>query len=228
MKIIFLADIHSNWNYLSQLTNLIELENVDRIYFLGDAIGYYDEPNKILDWLKKVGAECIKGNHEKYFLNEISYREELDEIYRVDYNRQNISKENSEYIKKWDEKIDCIINGKRFLMLHGDINSSENHIYKCDDLDKDLLKNYDYYIYGHTHIPIINYYYGCCVINPGSIGQPRDYTTVPSFVVLDLDKSEVTIKKVPIKIESYIKDLEKKIFDKKVINILKRKMNGKD
>lgn len=228
MKIVFISDIHSNWNYLSQIKNYIELENADYIYFLGDAIGYYDEPNKVLDWLQSIDAKCIKGNHEKYFLNELEYKKELDDIYLVNYNRSRISDDNKKFIEKWEDKVDCVINNKRFLMLHGDINSSENHIYNCDNLDKDLLKNYNYYIYGHTHIPLVNYCYGCCVINPGSIGQPRDYTTTPSYLVLNLDKQEVTIKKISVDVDSYACSLAKKLFDVKVIDILKRKTNEKD
>ena len=71
MKIIFISDIHSNWNYLSQIKGLKEEEIADKIYFLGDAIGYYDEPNKTLDWLQDISAICIKGNLEKYFLDQL-------------------------------------------------------------------------------------------------------------------------------------------------------------
>ncbi|MDN5096029.1 metallophosphoesterase family protein [Aliarcobacter butzleri] len=226
MKIIFLSDIHSNWNYLSQVKSFIESEKADFIYFLGDAIGYYDEPNEVLNWLKEISAFCIKGNHEKYFLDELMCDSKLDNIYQVSTNKNIITSENKEFISKWKDKLEVMICGKKFLIVHGDFNSSENHIYDVTKIDEKILKQYDYYIYAHTHIPLIQYTYGCCVINPGSIGQPRDYTEMPSFVTVDLSKNEVKIKKIEVEKDRYLLNLEEKIFDQKVINILKRNKYG--
>ncbi|WP_323585281.1 metallophosphoesterase family protein [Aliarcobacter butzleri] len=221
-----MSDIHSNWNYLSQVKSLIEKEKADFIYFLGDAIGYYDEPNEVLNWLKEISAICIKGNHEKYFLDELIYDSKLDNIYQVSANKSIITSENTEFISKWKDKLEFMICGKKFLIVHGDIKSSENHIYDVNKIDEKIFKQYDYYIYAHTHIPLVQYSYGCCIVNPGSIGQPRDYTGLPSFVVIDLFKSEVTIKKTEVEKDSYLLKLEEKVFDQKVINILKRNKHG--
>lgn len=226
MKIIFLSDIHSNWHYLAQIKDLIKNENADYIYFLGDAIGYYDEPNKVLDWLKNINAMCIKGNHEKYFLDELKYDASLDYIYQAKINKDIITTQNRNFISDWKDSIEATICTKKFLIVHGDKNSSENHIYNVNDIDKDILKKYDFYVYGHTHIPLIQYNYGCCIINPGSIGQPRDYTALPSYVVVNLDTNEIALKKVNIKNDIYIEKLEKNSFDKRVIEILKRNKIG--
>ena len=224
MKIVFLSDIHSNWNYLSQIKSSIENEYADKIFFLGDAIGYYDEPNKVLDYLREINAICVKGNHENYLLGELSYKKEaLEEIYKVEYNKKLISSQNISFIKSWNQVIDIKINDKRFLLLHADIDDKEKHIYQVDQIDKKILEKYDYYVYGHTHLPLIQYSYGCCILNPGSIGQPRDYTTMPSYIVLNLESNEITIKKIDIKNREYIEKLNKKKFDKKVLNILERK-----
>jgi len=228
MKIIFISDIHSNWNYLSQIKSLIEEENADKIYFLGDAIGYYDEPNKTLDWLQDINAICIKGNHEKYFLDELKYDITLNDIYQVSVNKDVITLKNRDFVTTWDDYIEITICSKKFLIVHGDINSSEKHIYNINDIDKETLRKYDFYVYGHTHIPLIQYNYGCCIINPGSIGQPRDYTSLPSYVVVNLDTNEMIIKKVNIKKDVYMRKLEKNGFNKKVIEILKRDKNGKN
>lgn len=226
MKVLFLSDIHSNWDYLSQIMSFIEEEKADLIYFLGDAIGYYDEPNEILNWLKNKKIICIKGNHEKYFLNELKYDIKLDDIYQVTINKNLITKQNRDYILSWKDYLEITICNKKFLIVHGDISSSEKHIYNINEIDKDILKKYDFYVFGHTHIPLVQYSYGCCIINPGSIGQPRDYTSLPSYVVVNLATNEINIKKININNDRYLKKLEKNNFDKKVIEILKRNKNG--
>lgn len=225
MKIIFISDIHSNWHYLSQVKEFIQEERADLIYFCGDAIGYYDNPNEVLRWLEHIKAICIKGNHEKYFLNEIEYENNLENIYLTQYNKNIISNENFNFVKSWSDILDFTIDNKRFLIVHGDSNSSENHIYDIKNIDKEILTKYDYYIYGHTHIPLIQYHYGCCIINPGSMGQPRDYTGLPSYVVLNLETNEISIKKIKVESDSYISYLEDKSYNGKVINILKKKKN---
>ncbi len=228
MKVVFLSDIHSNWNYLSQITNLIEEEKADLIYFLGDAIGYYDEPNKTLDWLRNNKVICIKGNHEQYFLDELKYDTKLDGIYQVTINKNLITMQNRDYVSNWKDYLEATICSKKFLIVHGDISNSEKHIYDVNEIDKNILKEYDFYVYGHTHIPFIKYSYGCCIINPGSIGQPRDYTSLPSYAVVNLGTNEVTIKKAHIKNDIYTTQLEQNGFDKKVIEILKRDKYGKN
>ena len=226
MKIIFISDIHSNSNYLDVVKKYIESEKADKIFFLGDAIGYYDDPNYVLNWLKEIDANCIKGNHEKYFLNELKYNENYEDIYRIKDARKNITEINKEFMCSWKDKLDLVIDEKKFIMVHGDSNSSETYVYGVESIDKDIISQYDYYVHGHTHIPYIKYHKGCCIINPGSIGQPRDYTKQSSYVVMDTVNLEITIKKIDVNVEYYCDYLKKKFYDDKVINILERENNG--
>jgi putative phosphoesterase len=228
MKIVLLSDIHSNSFYLSQLEENIKKEKADMIFFLGDAIGYYDNPNYVLDWLQKIDANCIKGNHEKYFLDEINYDKNQEKIYRVKENKKDITSSNRNFVKSWSDTLSMKIANKNFLFVHSDINSSEKHIYDVSSIDKELLIQYDFFIFGHTHIPLIQYHYGCCIINPGSIGQPRDYTQQSSYVVLNLNSLDITLKKTFVDVNSFCNSLNKKMYDKKVIDILKRKKNEKN
>jgi len=220
MRIVFISDIHANWNYLAQVIPLLEKD--DKIFFLGDSIGYYDEPDKVVTWLNSVNAQCIKGNHEEYLLGELDYDDKYEDIYKVKKSKEEVSAENITFIETWPNKLEFEIAGKRFLMVHGEEDNSEKYMYNSSDLDSNILKKYDYYVYGHTHIPLIHYYYGCCVINPGSIGQPRDYTAEPSFAVVDLETFEVTIKKISVDIKTYNQYLKANGYDEKVINILTR------
>jgi len=222
VKIICLSDIHANWNYLSQVIPFIEAEKAEKLFFLGDAIGYYDEPDKVINWLRVNNVQCIKGNHEQYFLNELQYESKREDIYRVRDNQEHISSVNKAFINTWMDKLELVIEGKKFLLMHGEEENSEKYVYQCSNLNEELLKEYDYYVYGHTHIPLVQYHYGCCVINPGSIGQPRDYTTKPSYVVVDLERSEVVIKKFSVDVKSYTQHLQDHDYCEKVVNILTR------
>lgn len=226
MRILFLSDIHSNWYYLEQISDVIREENYDLLYFLGDAIGYYDQPNEVLDWLKSMNAICIKGNHEQYFLNELPFDPKLSDIYQVETNKKTITYQNKEFIRSWKDTIETTIKGKKFLIMHGDVDSSEVRTYNSNEIDTNILKKYDFYVYGHTHLPLIHYSYGCCIVNPGSIGQPRDFTNLASYAIVDLNTNETSLKKIHTDNKVYLEKLARNKFDMKVIQALTKDRNG--
>ena len=55
-----------------------------------------------------------------------------------------------------------------------------------------ISKDFDYYLYGHTHRCNVQYHYGTCLLNPGSVGQPRDYNASPSYAVIDLSREIIS------------------------------------
>ena len=90
-------------------------------------------------------------------------------------------------------------------------------------IEYEHIQGYDYYCSGHTHIPYIQYKQGTCIVNPGSVGQPRDYTILPSYAVIDLNKDEVSIKKIKVDVEMYLVNLASINYNPDLIDILTRK-----
>jgi predicted phosphodiesterase len=66
VRYLVLSDIHGNWPALEAL--LQKAPAFDRVLFLGDAVGYYPDGDRVLDWLMAVGAECVLGNHDAWLL----------------------------------------------------------------------------------------------------------------------------------------------------------------
>ena len=155
----------------------------------------------------------------------LNYNKENEKIYRVEENKINITNVNRNFVTTWSDMLDLTIDKKRFLFVHGDIKSSENHVYDITSIDKELFSRYDYYMFGHTHIPFVQYHNGCCIVNPGSIGQPRDYTQQPSYVVLDTNSLDISIKKIIVDVEGFCNQISLKSYNEKLINILKRENN---
>ncbi len=222
MRIAIISDIHSNYFYFKKVMLQIEKINVDAIYCLGDMVGYYDEPNKVIELAMNKDIKCIKGNHEKYLLGEIDYSDKNEDIYRIENQRQILSKKNLNYLKGLSDFIEEKIADKKFYLTHSLPNDTTSYIRSIHDLDFINSKNYDYYCFGHTHIPLISFHYGLCVLNPGSIGQPRDYTQQPSFIIVNTDNQSVELYKVDIDISSYISQLKKMNYPEPLIRILIR------
>lgn len=222
MKIAIISDIHSNYFYFKKVIHQIEKYSVDEIYCLGDLIGYYDRPNEVIELIVNKNIKCIKGNHEKYLLGEITYYKKKENIYRMEKQKQALSIKNIDFIKSLPDFIEKKIENKNFYLTHSLPNDTTSYISSLHDLDSINLKSYDYYCFGHTHIPLISFYHGVCILNPGSIGQPRDYTRKLSFIIVNAENQEVNLYQVDLKISSYINQLKKMNYPEFLIKILER------
>ena len=189
---------------------------------LGDIIGYYDEPNEVVDFVRKKGILSVKGNHEKYLLEELNYNSSRAEIYGIDRHLKKLTKNNMFYLKNLPETIHANIDNKKILIAHSLPGDQESYIHNGDIIDRDILNACDYYFYAHTHIPSIKFHYGCCLINPGSVGQPRDYLKKPSCVIVDLENDEVCLKRIDVNARQYASGLKKKYYNDSLIDILLR------
>lgn len=223
MKIILISDIHANGFYFSTLLKYIMEEKADRIICLGDLVGYYDEPNEVINLCRDNNIECIQGNHEEYLLGELNYRKDKEDIYRIQVHKELLTINNKKFIEQMPKEIIINYQGVSMYCTHALPMNTSKYLYNPNDMSDDCIKGYDYYCSGHTHIPYIQYKYGTCIINPGSIGQPRDYTSMPSYAVVDIAKKEVTIKKVEVEKKTYISHLKDIKLNIELIEILTRK-----
>jgi len=222
MSLVILSDIHSNYRFLKKIINEIDLLKVEDIYCLGDIIGYYDQPAECIDLLIERGVKCIKGNHEKYLLGEAHYNSKNESLYGFFKQKRELKDKQVEFLSLLpDQRIETIRNN-RFIFIHSLPQNTTKYIFNPYKFDKTLLNKYDFYCSGHTHIPYILYINRTCVLNPGSVGQPRDYTKKPSFILIDLTKQSIILKKAKLDYASYIKKLQKMNYSIKLMDILKR------
>lgn len=222
MKIGLISDIHSNYNFLLEVMEHLENEKVDKIYCLGDLVGYYDKPNEVISFIKNNKIESVIGNHDSYILEKLKYNLDRDDLYRIGFQKDILSIENRNFLDSLPMYIETKIENKNYLFTHSFPNNCENYIYNPNEIDKSIIQDVDYYCFGHTHIPMITFYYGTMFINPGSIGQTRDYTKKSSYAIIDTDLDSAYIRKVGVNSDSYTNLLINHNFNKQVIDILNR------
>ena len=196
MKIAFISDIHGNYSALLAVFKKIQKLKVDKIYCLGDIVNYYYEPNKCIDLLKKNNVECIKGNHEKILFeslkNETKYNKYLrlyGKSIKINFNK--LKNNHLEYLKSLNFQKKITINGKKFLLAHGAPWKNDFYLYpntKKKWFDKISKYKYDFIILGHTHIPMNITLNNKKILNPGSIGQPRNKKCGASWLILETKK----------------------------------------
>jgi putative phosphoesterase len=222
VKIAVISDIHSNGAYLERFFQDCGKQGVKKFFCCGDLVGCYDAPNTVICLLRSKGVCCVKGNHDKYLLDELDYDVKKDHVYRVAVHREIISKENFDYLSNLPEDMSFKMDGSRFYMTHSLPEDTVSYCYDAPDIDVTLRKEMDFYLYGHTHIPLEATKYGVHFVNPGSVGQPRDYTRKGSYALIDTVSKSVKLRHFDVDVERYCQCLADKRFDAALISILKR------
>ena len=234
MKIGVFSDIHGNIYSFAKALYLMEQLNIEEFFMCGDICGYYYYHNEVINLLKSINRlHCVIGNHDKMFLDIIDGKTEY-EYYKNKYGssiikfQENITRENLDFLRNLKTDYDCQIDSITTIrMYHGNPWDHLNgYVYPDTDLTKYNEIDADYIFQGHTHYRMIKSINNLTIINPGSIGQPRDGRPA-CFAVLDTEEKEVEFVSVNYNIGQLIKDIDELQGEPSyLINVLRRSNNN--
>jgi len=197
MKIALIADIHSNAEALSAVLTSAKDANAEALMIAGDLIGYYFEPAKVLDQLLdwEGSIYIVRGNHEELMLaarESQKVRRKLSEQYGpgIDIAIEQLSEQQFDWVRNLPHPL--IINEYKtpILLCHGSPGDINCYIYPDTPTEGLLGKECDLpriLVMGHTHYPMITKKRGRLIINPGSVGQPRNGQPGAHWTILDTD-----------------------------------------
>jgi len=201
MKAGIIADIHGNFHALEAVEALLIRENVEEVWCLGDVVGYGAFPNECLNWVKSNARRFVVGNHELAVLGFV------DLSLLNDYAREAIKWTKTvlnEEFRKFllEAKIQDFTD--EFQLVHDTPESPGSMKYILNEVEayRALIKQQkDVCFFGHTHLPVAYSLAGGEVvkidtsssfavdgrmlINPGSVGQPRDGDPRSSLIIYE-------------------------------------------
>jgi predicted phosphodiesterase len=210
VRVLIVSDIHSNAIALDAV--LAAAGPVDAVWQLGDVVGYGPDPDEVVDRLRSVGAVGVRGNHDAAAVGDLgtdwfnSYAREA-----IEWTRDSISASTREWLSGLPERRDEGGIG----LCHGSFRDPiweyiHDPAVAGASLDIVAAAGLDHGLFGHTHLPAIFrpedgrvaftapaaetslVLDGRALLNPGSVGQPRDRIPTASFMVLDIGRREVT------------------------------------
>ncbi len=216
MRVLVISDIHAN---LAAFEAVLEdaKGDWDYVWCLGDVVGYGPDPNESCELLKSLPHLCIAGNHDWAALARLDIRTfNVDARRAVDWTQKTLSPENIEYLSALPT---TFVLGN-YTLAHG---SPREPVweYILDPLIAALNFPHfetDYCFVGHTHTPVmyrllnedgdtdaVSPIYGepvplnghRLVINPGSVGQPRDSNPDSAYGILDVESAVFEPRRVP-------------------------------
>lgn len=207
MKILVVADIHSNWPALEAID-----VTFDACLVLGDIVDYGTNPGPCVDWVRRNATYAIKGNHDHAVVQQVVARggsglKRLAAAVRP-LQRQLLDSSQFKYLAKLPVTQSFRLDGLSYLLVHATPRDPLDE-YLADDINgwREALQAVDADIVcvGHTHLPFELDVDGTKVLNPGSVGQPRDGDPRCSFATIEDGK--VTFHRVAYDINATINQM---------------------
>lgn len=223
MRYAILSDIHANLEALSAALDHLAGERIDTYLCAGDTVGYGADPSACLARLQQLNAVCVAGNHEWGCIGKLDLQWFTDAARQaLEWTRDQLSFTDLEILRR----MPLTMEAGPCTLVHGTLRRPERFEYLTDlaqAVEMAMRQRTMFGICGHTHAPcLIEYDAGHrklgrilmdeadvrdvrlspepglrYVINPGSVGQPRDGDPRASVAILDAEAQTLSIRRVP-------------------------------
>lgn len=216
MSIAIVGDIHSNLAALKAVLEQIDELRIKRVLFVGDLVGYNASPAECIYLFEQRSFEGISGNHDRYTTGQEMRDVRETTVEAVEFTREAIGDAGLAFLGQLP---DSRVIDQRYMLVHGSICDRDEYMLTAEIIQKNMQKmraeynGIDVCFFGHSHFPAVlgngavdmkfpetrnvkldplKQY----MINPGSVGQPRDRVPLASFAVFDPQAYAVKIHRV--------------------------------
>lgn len=210
MRYLILSDVHANWEALEAV--LTDAKGAyDAVLNCGDLVGYGPDPAPVIDWTRSHTHRIVRGNHDKV----CATLENLDwfnpvAAKSVEWTHRVLNSDELDYLGKLPPG-PVLINGLQ--IVHGSPVDEDEYLVRLADISSAAVwLERSIAFFGHTHVQ------GCYVIkgrgvkrvtletvdldpdavymiNPGSVGQPRDRDPRAAWAVYDSERRYVELRR---------------------------------
>ena len=219
MRALVVSDLHSNIEALRKVMSRVRRKKFDRVICLGDFVGYGAQPNQVLDVMRTLHGPklYIRGNHDRVAAGlEDGFGFNSAAKHAAIWTREHLSAPNRRFLR--DLAVGPIRTSD-VLICHGSPHDEDEYVFhETHAAQIFAIHDAPFILYGHTHLPVV---FSCddrdrvrgqiirendtvrlraglrYLINPGSVGQPRDHNPDASFGIFDSDKMTVQFLRVP-------------------------------
>ena len=223
MKFLILADLHSNWHALESV--LADAKGkFDQIICCGDLVGYNGQPGRVLEWTRQHCASVIRGNHDKVVagIEDLEWFNEIAQI-AARWTIQQLEETQIDYLRTLRSGPVAL---DYFHICHGSPRDEDEYITTA----REAASCFGYFelalaFFGHTHlqggfslkggrigaIPAVRKAKvesileldpdSVYMVNPGSVGQPRDGDPRAGYAIYDSEQKVVKLHRTEYPID---------------------------
>lgn len=209
MRILVVSDIHANWPALAAIN-----EPHDVCVCLGDLVDYGADPLRCVRWVMANCEYAIRGNHDHGVAQGVPVSGERGFRYLTRVTRplmwEALGPDERRYLLELPLTQRFTLAGRTYLLVHATPRDPlDEYLMKDPDVWARRIQNTgaDVVCVGHSHLQFNLNVDGVWVLNPGSVGQPRDGDPRAAYAVIDDDRIE--LKRVEYPVEEAVAGIER-------------------
>ena len=232
MRYAIVSDLHGNRQAWNAVLADVLVEGADEIICLGDVVGYGPAPAEVLERAHERVHHFVMGNHDAVLagvLDPAAFNEHA--VKRLEWTAGQLDSKAGAFLST----LPLTIEGMNFRCVHGtpDDPAAFDYLFDAENATASWAAHPEsLFFVGHTHAPAL-FVTGQSgrayelepqdfslesgkryIVNPGSVGQPRDGDVRAAYCLLDLDAQSVFFRKVAFDIEGYRGDLNRHRLDR--------------
>lgn len=187
MRILVISDVHSNWVALQAID-----EQFDRCLFVGDLVDYGTDPRPCVEWVRQHADATVRGNHDHAVAQRVpatgttGYRRLAAATRPLHWDR--LEPRILKYLGRLPVTAHYRADNRNFLLVHATPRDPmDEYLTANADAWRQRLQGIaaDFVLVGHSHVPFHLDLGGVQVVNPGSVGQPRDGDPRASYAIIE-------------------------------------------
>lgn len=186
MHIIALSDIHSNLPALEAVID--DMPEADAMVCAGDVIGYYTWPRACVEFVMERSIPTVMGNHDRELVRDTPFRFHGSARAGIEFARAELGDRHREWLASLpDDRVefDGLVR-----IVHGHPRNPDRYTYP-EEVTPEIFDDEPILVLGHTHVQFHRRFDEGLVVNPGSVGQPRDGDPRASYAVIDTESMTV-------------------------------------
>ena len=198
MRFAIISDIHGNLPALESVLADVAGQNVERVYCLGNLVGYGASPNEVTDRIRREGIATIMGNYDEgvgFSKDECgcAYTNPVDQELgdrSLRWTQATVTAPNKAFLAALAREMRIEIDGCRVLLVHGSPRRINEYLFEDRPVSSfqrlAVSSGADLIAFGHTHKPYLKVIDGVSFLNAGSVGKPKDLDWRACYVIADL------------------------------------------
>jgi putative phosphoesterase len=209
MRIAIFSDIHGNIHALDAVLSDIDAQHPDRVYCLGDLVGYGAFPNEVIARIRQRQIPTIVGNYDDGVGFDrddcgCAYKEDVDRQLgqqSLEWTKARTTAENKAFLRTLPPEIRLEADRKRLLLVHGSPRKMNEYLFEDRPLSSferiAQSSSADVIVFGHTHVPYTKNVGSVLFVNVGSVGKPKDGDARACYAIVDFAlAAPVTFRRV--------------------------------
>ena len=216
-RYLIIADVHANLEALNAV--IAAAAPFERLWCLGDLVGYGPNPNECIDAIRRYKHVVVAGNHDWVACGKRTAAGfNPNAAFAAQWTATQLRAESRQFLFDLPEQV----TEENFLLVHGSPRApTQEYLFRAAEAEKSFPHFFtSYCLVGHTHVPSAfieagrdspSDVYGVAlqpeeplpldgrtrmILNPGSVGQPRDYNPQAAFGIYDTGSHEFQLHRV--------------------------------